>query len=221
MFADYRIESNNDNNAIALRITDIRSAIRAMKSVESCVRAVIKLAKPAGHPVLRVEMEAVTHIGSTTFITQDILVEVILMRHFLDHYVEPGMGEQSPNASVYLPKLKELRPVLDHMKNISDSIDIGVTTEGRMTLRVDNDLSSIVVYRKNLQVPAGGFDLEHNDGDARSEMKIDIRQLIKVVRSQALLTEVTCALFEGHMMICLGKDEMTNTSMVFYLPAIS
>ena len=186
-------------------------------SVSAASSAVVKLAKPAGHPVLRIDMELITATGSTSSVTQDILVKVLPMRHFASHYVEPGMGDESPGASVFLPKLKELRPVLEHMKNVDDSIDISVGMDGRMTLRVDSDLSSIAVYRKNLLTD--GADFAH--GDARAEIRVDVKQLVKVIRAQSLLTEVRCALFEGHMMICLGKDEVTNTNMVFYLPALS
>lgn len=217
MFVDYRIESNNANNAIVLMITDLKAAIRALKSVSTASSAVVKLAKPAGHPVLRIEMRLVAATGSTSSVTQDILVRVLSMRHFAGHYVEPGMGDVSPSASVFLPKLKELRPVLEHMKNVDDSIDISVSMDGRMTLRADSDLSSIAVYRKNLV--AGGADVAAHDG-ARAEIRVDAKQLVRVIRAQSLLTEVRCALFEGHMMICLGKDEVTNTSMVFYLPAL-
>jgi HUS1 checkpoint protein len=70
-------------------------------------------------------------------IVQDVPI-VLLSAQQLSNYTEPHLPD--PEVHIMMPSLVKLRPVIDKMKNVADSLCIEATMAGEMNFRVETEM---------------------------------------------------------------------------------
>jgi HUS1 checkpoint protein len=83
-------------------------------------------------------------------IVQDIPI-ILLSGQQLSGYSEPHLPD--PEVYIMMPPLKNLRNVIDKMKNISEYLTINANMAGEMYLRVETDMVTVTTMYKNLEHP--------------------------------------------------------------------
>ena len=76
-------------------------------------------------------------------ITQDIPIQIISPSQ-LAAFTEPTLPD--PEAYIYMPALKQLKLVIERMKNIDDYLIIQANMAGELTFKVRVLLSKVLIF---------------------------------------------------------------------------
>lgn len=130
LFDDMRIESMSSNE-ITLHV-QIDHLERALKSGQTAHEVNVKLAKRGSSAIL--SFVADIQMPQVMTISQDVPVVVLPGTH-MSSLSEPVLP--NPDVHIFLPKLKALRGVVDHLKNLADSMTISANMAGELSLQVE------------------------------------------------------------------------------------
>lgn len=149
IFGDYRIESNTNNNTIALEfsITPLLQAIRSAGYRDSA-ETTVRLAKKGTEAALCIEAKVQTRDGKRVNITHDVHV-VVRRAAEVDEMAQPRCPPLETH--IELPSVDQCRPVVEHLSRIGDIIWLGATRDGRFRLGIKTTAGDIETMWKNLK----------------------------------------------------------------------
>ena len=219
IFLEHRIESAA-NNAILMEL-DLAQFRIALQSICSDHRSsleqrqnqytILKLAKRNGIPCL--ELDAFTSSpvvgegGSQSHNGGDSGRGLMMQMHHsipvrilrpseMTHHLPPQIAD----PTVQLALEKPLRPVVEGLRALSQSIYLHATSAGELTLSVDNDGASIRAFLQNAQ-----SQQENNGGQESAEctVKVDTKKLCSTLQWQQPNTP-----WVSKVLLCLVENEM-------------
>lgn len=180
MFMDYRIESQSDN-AILFEISPLALLSDALGSGKSCDVCVLKLVKVNNRPYLRIEAQhsSTAQIG----ISQNIPIKVMRAVE-ISYYMPPQVSP--PQVSLYLPRNKMFRTIVDKLNKFSKSMVIVGEQAGALALHISQVNINIKTIVSGL-IPV--LDMEGMEGEHeqrrihknKASIKVDTRKLSAVL----------------------------------------
>jgi HUS1 checkpoint protein len=166
IFDDMVLESLNKNE-ISFQLS-LDNLLRALKSGEKAEKVVMKLSKKNNLPYLTVLSDFSVRVSSlcigsllpfqpqsTSTVTQEVPIILLSASQFAQN-VEPRLPR--PDVMIFLPPLRSIRPVIDRMKNVADSVTLAANNVGEFMLTVSSDSIHIATVWKGLSHPE---NLEH------------------------------------------------------------
>lgn len=75
MFAEYRVESNRENQ-VTLEVTT-EALARVLRSAAGALELVLRLGKRNGEPLLSMAIAMTSHSGARLDVTQDIVIRIL------------------------------------------------------------------------------------------------------------------------------------------------
>ena len=141
---DYKMQTNNDGS-INVEV-NLSNFVKAMKSTDKAVDSTLKLTKRSGIPSLSVSAESMHGFR----VTQNVPIIRFLTEAEVSDYRDPELS--SPDITVKLPDARQLRSMLDRMKNLDKTITAEVANVGNVTFRVQTEFASMRTSFRGLAV---------------------------------------------------------------------
>ena len=142
--SDYRMHTAN-GGSIHVEV-NLGNFVKAMKSTDQALDSIVKLTKRGGIPSLAVTADS-TH-GFR--ITQNIPIIRFLTESEASDYRNPELS--APDITVRLPDTRQLRSMLDRMKNIDKTLTVNVANVGNITFTVQTECASMRTHFRGLEV---------------------------------------------------------------------
>jgi HUS1 checkpoint protein len=79
----------------------------------------------------------------------DIPVEVISRKHWND-YEEPRFNDF--HVSIEMPNLKTIKTIVERMRNMSHSLIVSATKDGRLTLQIKTNIVTLSAHFPDLSI---------------------------------------------------------------------
>lgn len=240
LFAEYRIQSNADNQ-ITLTLSSeallavLRSASSPLAGVPgSDSEIVMKLAKKNDQAVLSFEILGTSRAGKTVRISHDVKIEVMRPPD-VESLKEPMCPE--PDVQILLPSLLKLRTVIERLKSHSDIIAFRANNSGKVQISASTEAVKIDVNWEGLNNPKMGArglsqSQPSQDDDEPDEPRdptrmygvlVSIKSFLKFLNSHVVSTTTIACLCQNHCLILyvyIGEISDTGGVLTFYVPAI-
>ncbi|XP_045762958.1 checkpoint protein HUS1 [Maniola jurtina] len=167
-FSEYQmIGIDEEHKDIYLGITSANLA-KSLVTLKSAKTLKMKLTKKQCPCLtLEIDMPSVTS-QQTRQVIHDIPV-VVVPRKLWTEFHEPRV--QTPDLSIELPTLKQLRTTIDRMRTMAQEVVIQASAEGWLTLQIKTDIVKVCTWFKDLRVEA--FEGPIDDSDSESESRIN------------------------------------------------
>ncbi|XP_076041010.1 hus1-like checkpoint clamp component isoform X2 [Oratosquilla oratoria] len=222
-FHEFNMEGvSSENNEIFLELQPDRLAktLNSLKSAQSARSLKMKLTKKHS-PCLTFEIELPSLSIHSRLVVHDVPVSLI-PRRLWHLYEEPEMPRFQ--ASVYLPPLKQLRHVVERMKNLSSHLSLQANRKGDLSLNVNTDTVSVSTYFKHLSMPVwddtpANMDVDGEESDFQSAT-VDIKKFALFLQGDQINpTKVICNIVTGRMVHLFLLHE--DVSLQYFLPAMA
>lgn len=240
LFDNVTIDSLAEDKSITLKIA-LDSLEKALKSGQAAQRFVAKLKKRDGCPVLSFVAEVQTPYALT--VCQDVPVTV-LPSSFMRGVAEPTLP--NPDVYIFLPQVKVLRNVVEHMKNVADNVTLSANMCGEFSVGVDTNTVAIVTTFSGLQHPdialnpsavSSGTSTSTPSSSSESTGSNPTTPMVAVPRDRQARAKVNitkmyrflqCYLVQPHNVICCiveGRSVvfhaiLDDLYLTYYLPVI-
>mgnify|MGYP003385870909 CR=1 FL=1 len=180
MFAEYHIESLNDNNLL-LKI-NLNNFSNALASGKNANQSVMKLVKRGETPCLCIETKAKESLGVD--ITHDIPISVLRCSEIV-HYQPPNVPP--PRVSLEIGRNKLFRTVIERMQKLSKYLYFQAFQAGKIILSIDHVSNSTIKTHFTGLVPRfrGGTLSRQRDDTNEAMVKCDIRKLSATLHFQS------------------------------------
>ncbi|EPQ28001.1 uncharacterized protein PFL1_04328 [Pseudozyma flocculosa PF-1] len=221
LFEDYRIESNFQNQ-INLEVSP-DTLLRALRSANNAYSVTLRLAKRNKDPLLSFAISAQSHTGSNIEIVQDVLIKVLKPTEF-SKIKEPLCP--APDVHIVLPKLVNLRTVVDHMRSLSDILTVSANHEGNLKLSVAEDEVKLETTWSDLAHPhitASQNPEQTSDPSEYKSVMLDMKSFLRFLSSYVVATTTIACICSNHCAIFyvyIGDVEKSSGVMTFFLPGI-
>ncbi|XP_052745298.1 checkpoint protein HUS1 [Bicyclus anynana] len=173
-FSEYQmIGIDEEHKDIYLSVISANLA-KSLVTLKSAKSLKIKLTKKQC-PCLTLEIEMQSVISQQSRqVTHDIPVVVVPRKMWSDFH-EPKV--QTPDISIELPTLKQLRTTIDRMRTMAQEVVIRASAEGKLTLQIKTDMAKVSTRFKDLRVEAFEGPIDHSDSETESVAIEDISKL--------------------------------------------
>jgi len=211
LFHDWRIESQS-GNCILLQLT-LQNLLDALHSARNAPQCQLKLTKRNGQAALCLETRALE-----VDVIHDIPVTVMRASEY-QYYCPPDVPQ--PQVQLELPMSRNLKTVIDRLKNISRYIYLHGEMTGALTLRAETDSLVIQTYFSNLRPRLDSLDESCEEN--RGTVKVDTKKLATVLSSYSLrFDSIIMCLIEGYSLVVHVILSPSNCgTLTFYLPVMS
>ncbi|EKM77171.1 hypothetical protein AGABI1DRAFT_77581 [Agaricus bisporus var. burnettii JB137-S8] len=233
IFADYRIQSNADNEiTLAISSEALLGALRSASASSTSSTAyqaeeiVMKLAKKNDRAVLKFEIIGTTSVGRRVKVTHDVLVDV-LKPHEVARLIEPLCPE--PDLHILLPPLQKVRTVVERLRPMSDTLTFRANNSGKLHISISTETVRVQTEWKNLTNPRLN-ERERNDEEQAvvdSEklftVHVSIRSFLRFLNSHVISTTTIACVCQNHCLILyvyIGDAADVGGVLTFYIPAI-
>jgi len=211
LFEGYSIESLN-NNEIAFTL-NLENLIRTLKSAESAQDTNVKLTKKNGIPYLEFNI-TIQSIHSMN-IVQDLPVKLMSAAQ-LNNYVEPHLGD--PEVHIMMPPLRNLRPVVEKMKTLSEHLYLKANMGGVLKVTADSNSITVETTYENLEHPhIEGREPPPADPSIVCEVKVDIKKFVRFLHVYLIAPH--------NVILCLVKGKavvlhvlLDDLYLTYYIP---
>lgn len=213
LFENYVIESQNSNE-IAFNI-NLGNLLRGLKSGTHAQEIHMKLTKKGSTAYLSFAI-LMNQVKSIT-ITQEIPVQILTSVQ-LQAYVEPTLPD--PEVYIMMPPLKNLKNVIERMKNIDNNLILQANMAGELTLKVQTDNISVATFYRKLEHPIiGGKELQTNP-DQKAKVKVDVKKFSRFLCSHVIVpNNVICCIVEDTALVLhVLLDDLFIT---YYIPVLN
>jgi HUS1 checkpoint protein len=208
LFDSYRVESMN-NNEVGFEVS-MDNLARCLKScsVTSTSDVTMRLAKRGGFPVLSMNVELSGPNGQQ--LVQEIPVHLLSAAQ-LSAYSEPSVPD--PEVYIMIPPLRDLRPVVDRMKNVDDRLIVTASMGGDFVLKVETEMVSIATYWSKLTHPqVEGRSQVPVDPSASARVVVDIKKFYRFLFSyQISPTNVVLCITHAALVVHVLLDDLWLT----------
>lgn len=231
IFSEYRIESNSNNNTIALEFT-ITPLVQALRSASSkngdrdAAEVVLKLIKKGTEAALCLDVKTETKDGKKLNVVHEVHV-LVRKPAEIDEMSQPKCPPLETH--IELPSADQCRPVVDHLRQISDIIWLGATRDGRFRLSVANDSTDIETMWKGLRnttivrEKTEVADEEEDEGDDAEwhNVPLDAKILQKWLSSQVLQNNVIAGIAPRYCVVAYiyVGDRQHGGIITYYIPS--
>jgi len=214
LFEDFVVESQN-NNEISFYI-NLDNLLRALKSGQYAQDIHMKLTKKAA--IANLSFAILVNPVKSMTIQQDIPVEILTPVQ-LQNVQEPLLPD--PEVYIMLPPLKNLRNVVDRMKNLDGYLIIQANMAGELTLKVQTDNISVATFFKKLDHPLiEGKDPPTNNPDLKAKVKVDVKKFSKFLFSHIVAPKnVICCIVEDNALVL--HVLLDDLFMTYYIPVLN
>ncbi|KAJ3638437.1 hypothetical protein MTP99_001801 [Tenebrio molitor] len=148
-FKEYNVIGvNEEYNEIYLEFSTALLA-RSVSLLKQSVKSLkIKLTNKDS-PCLTLEMELASGNIESRQCVHDIPVEVISRKHWND-YEEPRFNDF--HVSIEMPNLKTIKTIVERMRNMSHSLIVSATKDGRLTLQIKTNIVTLSAHFPDLSI---------------------------------------------------------------------
>jgi HUS1 checkpoint protein len=148
-FKEYNVVGvNEEYNEIYLEFSTALLA-RSVSPLKQSVKSLkIKLTNKDS-PCLTLEMELASGNIESRQCVHDIPVEVISRKHWND-YEEPRFNDF--HVSIEMPNLKTIKTIVERMRNMSHSLIVSATKDGRLTLQIKTNIVTLSAHFPDLSI---------------------------------------------------------------------
>jgi len=225
---DSMVVESQSANEITLHV-QVDHLERALRSGQTAQDVAVKLSKrgPTNAAVLCFVADIQTPQVMT--VTQDVPVTVLPGSHWAT-LTEPSFPP--PDVHIFLPKLRALRSVVDHLKNITDTVTISASMAGQFTLEVQTASVQITTTYTGLGTPPMATDPSKptetspssaataQPKPAEAKATVDIGKFIKFLHChQVQPNTVIFCMCRGHSLVFHAV--LDDVYMTYYLSCIS
>ncbi|XP_051156249.1 checkpoint protein HUS1 isoform X1 [Leptopilina boulardi] len=148
-FHEYELTgAYQEQNEIYLELDTLMLARSVSSLKQNAKSAKIKLSNKQ-QPCLTIEIELPSSSMDSRQCVHDVPVQIIPRRQW-NEYQAPNIPEF--DISLEMPQLKHVRNMVERMKNMSPFLILGTHRDGKLILKVENDVASIATYFPNLKV---------------------------------------------------------------------
>jgi HUS1 checkpoint protein len=231
LFDDMRIESMSANE-ITLHV-QLDHLERALKTGQTAHEVVAKLTKRGALPYL--SFVADVQMPQVMTISQDVPVEVLPGTH-MAQLAEPVLP--NPDVHIFLPKLKALRGVVDHLKNLADAMTISANMGGEFSLQVETANVLINTTYTGLEHPIIDSQQGGTAGDSggaghqqtataasgnkqqSAKAKVDISKFARFLHCHQISpNSVICCIVQSRSLVLHAV--LDDLYLTYYLPVLS
>ncbi|XP_072946596.1 checkpoint protein HUS1 [Epargyreus clarus] len=214
-FSEYQViglDEEHKDIYLGLNSGNFAKILLTLKSAK-CLK--MKLTKKQC-PCLTLEIEMLTSGAQTRQVTHDLPVVVVPRKMWSDFY-EPRVP--TPDISIELPPLKQLKTTIDRMKTMSSEVVIRASAEGRLTLQIKTDIAKVSTRFKNLRVEAFEGPIDHSDSETETQVNEDMSKVcfcrvdtkkfsMFLSADQIAHNQTICSIVHKKLIIlCLQTDE--------------
>jgi HUS1 checkpoint protein len=216
VFDSYRVESKA-NNCILLRAR-IGTLLRAIHNGKDAWKTTLKLTKKLDRAYLSFDIQT-----DRSHVVQDVPVRVCSSVE-MENVKEPALPV--PKVKVLMPDLRALQTVVDHMKAISKTIRITISSAGEACFQVQTPLVTIKTFYKDLNADTleniasqrGPGEFQHTMASAT----LSIKKLHHVMQSNRVEKDYALGLIvEQRAFIVYIKLARGCGMLTFYIPLIA
>jgi HUS1 checkpoint protein len=198
LFGEYLIESLN-NNVIALEV-ELDQLLKALKSGSGAHDITMKLTKKLNPQGAFLSFGIQVNQHQSIVVVQDVPVTVMTQEQF-QHLSEPRLPE--PDVYIMLPSAKQLRPIVEHMKNVDQYLHVTANMNGELTLKVETEMFTVGSFFHKLEHPRiDGAPAASVNPDKVASVKVDIKKFHKSLYSyQVAAASIVCCMFEKQALV--------------------
>ncbi|XP_064211616.1 checkpoint protein HUS1 isoform X1 [Tribolium castaneum] len=192
-------------------------------------------------PCLTLEMEMASEATQSRQCVHDIPVEVISRKHWND-YEEPRFNDF--HVSIEMPNLKTIKTIVERMRNMSHSLTVSATKDGRLTFQIKTNIvtlsshfpglgvesfaSNIKIttsYINNSIILVGQLELTSSDSQEEDQQKVssivDIKKFLMFLSGMQLNScRTVCSIVHGKM-VKLFMEQPGALSLQIFLTQLS
>ncbi|KAF0976569.1 hypothetical protein FDP41_004468 [Naegleria fowleri] len=227
LFSELRIQSKL-RNEIVFEVT-LKNLASALKTATNALATSAKLTKK--HDVGYLTFEIKTQVSkketsNVVTIVQDVPIRVLLHEEIQARIMEPDYSQFCSNPlMISLPKLKEMKSVVDKMKSTHNgNVDVAGSPSGQLRLVVNSTLVSIRTIYKGLTVRREGMNTNEV---YTSEITVRLKSLSRFLHAHITNpTDVDCIFIDGHALIMdvkletSGVEETDKSYLTYYIAAV-
>lgn len=201
-----------EQNEILLEL-DAMMFSQSLSSLRLTAKSVkIKLTNKQ-QPCLTFEIDLSSIGNETRKCTHDLPVRVIPRKEWSEHEA-PNIPEF--DISIDLPQLRQVRKVVERMRNMSPHLIVTADRAGNMSLKVDNDNATVTTHFQGLQV----WNSSQSDQEEFST-NVDVKKFYMFVSwDHVHLQHIKCNILHDRMLnLSLCFDEYFTIE--YFVPAIT
>ncbi|XP_014232160.1 checkpoint protein HUS1-like [Trichogramma pretiosum] len=210
-FVDYMVHGKTDDiHEIYMELNTAMLA-KSVSTFKAAARSVKIRLTNKQQPCLTFEIEMSSISAESRMCVHDIPITIIPQKKWPE-FNEPHI--EKFEISVEMPQFKNLRSVLERMKNMSPVLTISVDTNGVLALKADADSATVSVHFPNLTV------LECDAEDETVSASVDIKKFHAFVAWDAVHpTSMNCNIISNKVVnINLTLDDYMQIK--YYIPAV-
>jgi len=151
-------------------------------------------------------------------ISQDIPVQILTAVQ-LQSYVEPVLPD--PEVYIMMPPLKNLKNVIERMKNIESFLILQANMAGELTLKVQTDNISVATFYRKLEHPnIEGKNAPVANPDQKAKVKVDIKKFSRFLFSHIIVPRnvICCIVEDTALVLHVLLDDLFIT---YYIPVLA
>ncbi|KYB26297.1 Checkpoint protein HUS1-like Protein [Tribolium castaneum] len=176
-------------------------------------------------PCLTLEMEMASEATQSRQCVHDIPVEVISRKHWND-YEEPRFNDF--HVSIEMPNLKTIKTIVERMRNMSHSLTVAATKDGRLTFQIKTNIVTLSSHFPGLGVESfaiGQLELTSSDSQEEDQQKVssivDIKKFLMFLSGMQLNScRTVCSIVHGKM-VKLFMEQPGALSLQIFLTQLS
>lgn len=215
IFQDFKLQSNQGND-IWLEL-DLSLALKAIQSCLQAPSVIMRLTKKNDHPYLSIETR--THfnvIDQQVDLKQDIPCRVLGSNS--SSSLQAPASAQS-RVSICLPPIKELKPVVDRMKTITESVTLSATMARTLAFRADTDAIQLITFFKDLPNTIDDKNLTPNPNE-KEDARISTKLLSKILASHCInMIHIMLSFCDKHLQFHVFTDGKERPFYItYYVP---
>jgi HUS1 checkpoint protein len=204
------------NNIIAMEV-ELDKLLKALKSGQAAHDITMKLTKKTNPAGAFLSFGIEVNQSQSITVVQEVPVTVMTQEQF-QHLSEPKLPE--PDVYIMLPPAKALRPIIEHMKNVDQYLQVQANMNGELTLKVETEMFTIGTFFHKLEHPQmEGVPAATANPDKVATVKVDIKKFHKSLYSyQVAPSNIVCCMFEQQALVLhLLLDDLFVT---YYIPVL-
>ncbi|PWN51227.1 cell cycle checkpoint [Violaceomyces palustris] len=221
LFSDYRIESNFQNQ-INLEVSP-ETLLKALRSANNATEVTMRLVKRNNDPLLSFSITSNTATGAKLDIIQDVLIRVLKPAD-IAKVKEPLCPE--PDVHIVLPKLANVRTVVEHLRTLSSSLTMSANMEGELKLSIQEDEIKLETTWEGLSHPAldsSSQEISTADKSVHRPVTLEMKSFLRFLSSYVVATTTIACICENHCAIFyvyIGDVEKSSGVMTFFIPGL-
>lgn len=180
LFDSYVVESLNGNQ-IAFQVM-VENLERALKSAQYSTECLCKLSKKHGITFLSFIIEI--HGSQVMTVMHDVPVRVLTATD-VGMLTEPTL--QDPTVHIMLPPLKQLKPIIDRLKKLDETLMVECNMDGTLKLGVQTDAARITTIVTGLEHPkVEGQDAPIRDANLWGSVRVDMKKMSRFMGADSM-----------------------------------